>query len=140
MESHTWMSKTFESGVEGLQPVVLKVRETVNFRRGSREDRRINLDDLCILVPEVSRSTIYGILTEKLQYHKVCARWLPRMLTEDHKRQRVDSSREFFRRYADEKGIFLASIVTSTKPGRSILHLRPNNNHASGGIPLRPSR
>lgn len=77
-----------------------------------REDRRITLDDLCILVPEVSRSTIHRILTEKLQYRKVCARWVPRMLTEDHKRQRVDSSREFLRRYADEKDNFLDSIVT----------------------------
>jgi hypothetical protein len=34
------------------------------------------------------------------------------MLTEDHKRQGVDSSREFLRRYADEKDNFLNSIVT----------------------------
>ncbi|KZC11472.1 Histone-lysine N-methyltransferase SETMAR [Dufourea novaeangliae] len=53
-----------------------------------REDRRITLDDLCILVPEVSRSTIHRILTEKLQYRKACAKWVPRMLTEDHQRQR----------------------------------------------------
>lgn len=58
-----------------------------------RQDRRITLDDLCILVPEVSRSTIHRILTEKLEYRKVCARWVPRMLTADHQRQRVDSSR-----------------------------------------------
>lgn len=85
---------------------VAKVEENM------REDRRITLDALCILVPEVSRSTIHRILTEKLQYRKVCARWVPRMLTEDHKRQRVDSSREFLRRYADEKDNFLDSIVT----------------------------
>ncbi|CAK9816650.1 hypothetical protein ANTQUA_LOCUS9046 [Anthophora quadrimaculata] len=36
-----------------------------------REDRRITLDDLCILVPEVSRSTIHRILAEKLQYRKI---------------------------------------------------------------------
>ena len=58
-----------------------------------RQDRRITLDDLCLLVPEVSRSTIGRTLTEKLEYRKVCARWVPPMLTEDHKRQRVDSSR-----------------------------------------------
>ncbi|XP_029655401.1 uncharacterized protein LOC115229129 [Octopus sinensis] len=47
-----------------------------------RENRRITLDDLRILVPEVSRSTIHRALSEKLQYQKVCARWVPRMLTE----------------------------------------------------------
>ena len=34
------------------------------------------------------------------------------MLTEDHKRQRLDSSHEFFRRYADEMDNVLDSIVT----------------------------
>ncbi|XP_029639573.1 protein GVQW3-like [Octopus sinensis] len=51
------------------------------------ENRRISLDDLRILVPGVSRSTIHRVVCEKLQYRKVCARWVPRMLTEDHKRQ-----------------------------------------------------
>ena len=40
-----------------------------------RQDRRITLDYLCILLPEVSRSTIGRTLTEKLEYRKVCARW-----------------------------------------------------------------
>lgn len=77
-----------------------------------REDRRITLDDLCTLVPEVSRSAVHRILTEKLKYRKVCARWVPRMLTEDHKRQRVDSSRAFLQRFAAEQDNFLDSIVT----------------------------
>ena len=34
------------------------------------------------------------------------------MLTEDHQRQRIDSSPEFLHRYADENDNFLASIVT----------------------------
>ena len=40
-----------------------------------RQDRRITFYDLCILVPEVSRSTIGRTLTKKLAYRKVCARW-----------------------------------------------------------------
>ncbi|XP_064479391.1 histone-lysine N-methyltransferase SETMAR-like [Ornithodoros turicata] len=87
--------------------------ETVTkVEQAMREDRRVTLDDLNILVPEVSRSTIHRVLTKKLQYRKVCARWVPRMLTEDHKRQRVDSSREFLRTFAEEKDNLLDSIVT----------------------------
>ena len=77
-----------------------------------RQDRRITVDDLCILVSEVSRSTIGRTLTEKLEYQKVCARWVPCMLTEDHQQQRIDSSREFLQRYADDNDNFLDSIVT----------------------------
>jgi len=77
-----------------------------------RQDRRITLDDLCILVPEVSRSTIGRTLTEKLEYRNVCRRWVPGLLTEDHQRQRINSSREFLQLYADENDNFLDSIVT----------------------------
>ena len=52
-----------------------------------RKDRWVFLDDLCVLIPEVSRAIIYWILTDKM-----CATRVPRMLTEDHKRQRVDSA------------------------------------------------
>ena len=84
----------------------------VNVEQLMREDRRITMDDLCTLVPEVSRSAVHRILREKLQYRKVCARWVPRMLTEDHKRQRVDSSRAFLQRFAAEQDNLLDSIVT----------------------------
>uniref|UniRef100_A0A0L8GNT4 Mos1 transposase HTH domain-containing protein n=1 Tax=Octopus bimaculoides TaxID=37653 RepID=A0A0L8GNT4_OCTBM len=42
-----------------------------------REDRWISLDDFCILVPEVSRITIHRVLSEKLQYLKVCTKRVP---------------------------------------------------------------
>jgi hypothetical protein len=91
------MSKTFASGVERERSgrpsisdeTVAKVEDTM------RNDRRITLDELFLLVPDVSRSTIHRILVEKFEYRKVCEIWVPRMLTEDHKRQRVDSSRDF---------------------------------------------
>ncbi|XP_039602163.1 histone-lysine N-methyltransferase SETMAR-like [Polypterus senegalus] len=93
------------------------------------EDRRITLDALCILAPEVSRSTIHRILTEKLQYRKVCARWVPRMLIEHHKWQRVDSSCEFLCHYANEKDNFLDSIVTGDKTW--VFHFTPETKQQS---------
>ena len=75
-----------------------------------RQDQKITLDDLCISVPEVSRRTIGR--TVKLEYRKECTRWVPRLPTEDHQRRRIDSSREFLQRYADENDKLLNSIVT----------------------------
>lgn len=76
------------------------------------EDRRITIRELALRVPEVSCSTIDKILSEILGYRKVCARWVPRMLTENHKQQRVDCSRHFLRQYGDKKEELLDSIVT----------------------------
>lgn len=49
------------------------------------------------MVPDVSKTTVDNILIENLEYHKVCAQWIPRMLSDKHKRECVDSSREFLR-------------------------------------------
>ena len=57
---------------------VVKVEETMN------KNLRVSLDDIFVSIYEVSRTAVYRIL-------KLCARWFPEMLTEDHKWQRVDS-------------------------------------------------
>jgi len=76
------------------------------------EDRRITVRELCDIIPDVSTFTVHKILTETLAYHKVCARWVPRMLTDDNKQKRVDASREFLDQYEAEGEEFLDSIVT----------------------------
>ena len=48
------------------------------------EDRKVTLRELADQVPEVCEKTIDNILTGKLGYHKVCARWVPHMLHLSH--------------------------------------------------------
>jgi len=61
---------------------------------------------------EVSKSTIYEAVTEKLEYRKLCARSVLKMLTDDHKMKRMGSALKFLTRYAQEGDEFLESIVT----------------------------
>ncbi|XP_017791911.1 PREDICTED: histone-lysine N-methyltransferase SETMAR-like [Habropoda laboriosa] len=76
------------------------------------KDRRVTVRELCEMIPDVSKTCIDTILTDHLGYAKVCARWVPRMLTEDHKRQRVEAAREFLQAYETDGEDFLDSIVT----------------------------
>jgi [histone H3]-lysine36 N-dimethyltransferase SETMAR len=76
------------------------------------EDRRITVRELCEKIPEVSKTTIDKILTEHLGYSKVCARWVPKMLTADHQRQRVEAAQEFLAFQGTTEEEFLDSIVT----------------------------
>ena len=57
------------------------------------EDRRATVRELCERIPDVSKTTIDKILTEHLHYRKVRARWVPKMLSEDYKRQGVEAAR-----------------------------------------------
>jgi len=76
-----------------------------------RANRRVTIRELHHFIPEVSKTTIHEALTENLGYRKLCARWVPKVLTDDHKTKRLVSALKFLTRYAQE-GEFLDSIVT----------------------------
>ena len=70
------------------------------------------LRELHHIIPEVSKTTFHEAVTEKLGYRKLCASWVPKILTDDHKAKRLGSALKFFTRYAQEGDEFLDSIVT----------------------------
>ena len=43
-----------------------------------RENRHCTISEVYEQCPKVSRTVVYEIVTEHLQYHKICARWVPR--------------------------------------------------------------
>jgi len=51
-----------------------------------RAIRRVTIRELHHVILEVSKPTIHEAVTEKLGHRKLWARWVPKMLTEDHKR------------------------------------------------------
>ena len=52
-----------------------------------RANRRVTVRELYQIIPEVSKTTIHEAVTEKLGHGKLCARWVPKILTDDHKRK-----------------------------------------------------
>jgi len=46
-----------------------------------RANRRVTIRELHHIIPEVSKTTIHEAVTEKFGYRKLCARWVPKMLT-----------------------------------------------------------
>ena len=77
-----------------------------------RANGSVTIRELHHIIPEVSKTTIHEAVTEKLGYRKLCARWLPKLLTDDHKTKRMGSALKFLARYAQETDEFLYSIVT----------------------------
>jgi len=67
------------------------------------------------IIPEVLKTTIHEAVAEKLGYRKLCAHWVPKMLTDDHKTKRMGSTLKFLTRYAHEGDEFLDSIVTGNE-------------------------
>ena len=48
-------------------------------------NRRFTITEFSLEFPPISRSLLHEIVTEKLDYHKFCTRWVPKLLSEDHK-------------------------------------------------------
>jgi histone-lysine N-methyltransferase SETMAR len=53
-----------------------------------------------------------GFIIQQLGYRKICARWVPKMLTQENKKIRVECSQKLLNRYHQEGEQFLLKIVT----------------------------
>lgn len=77
-----------------------------------RENRKFTITDLSDCFPQISRSLVHNIVTEKLGYHKFCARWVPKLLSDAHKMKRMGAALTFLERYDEEGDKLLDQIVT----------------------------
>jgi hypothetical protein len=76
------------------------------------EKRSFMISDLSDEFPKISRTSLFRIVTERLGYHKFCARWVPKQLTDVHKAQKMGSALRFLLHYWEEGYEFLDRIVT----------------------------
>jgi hypothetical protein len=67
-----------------------------------RANQRVKIRELHHITPEVSKTTIHEAVAERLGYRKLCACWVPKMLTDDHKMKRMGSMLKCLTRYAQE--------------------------------------
>ena len=75
------------------------------------DDRRHTVRDLAELT-SCGKSTVHRILKTDLKMSKASARWVPRLLSEDEKLQRVSDSQKFIRK-CDRDRNFLNKIITT---------------------------
>ncbi|KAG8227149.1 hypothetical protein J437_LFUL001693 [Ladona fulva] len=76
-----------------------------------RNDRRVTINDVARAVG-CSHGTAYNIMHEQLKFRKICARWVPRQLSEEQKMNRMGLSLQHLNWYTEEGEDFMARIVT----------------------------
>ena len=74
------------------------------------EDRRLSCEELAQQVG-ISSSSVHLILTEKLHKHKVAAKWIPHLLTEEQLGNRTRICASHLRRFRREGNQFLHRII-----------------------------
>ncbi|GFS79823.1 uncharacterized protein TNCV_750141 [Trichonephila clavipes] len=76
------------------------------------ENRKFTINTLSLEFPDVPWSVVYNIVTEDLNFKKLCSRWEPRILTAEHKEKRFVISLDFLIRYEEEGDNMLSQIIT----------------------------
>ncbi|UYV71575.1 hypothetical protein LAZ67_8003722 [Cordylochernes scorpioides] len=78
-------------------------------------DRRVTIDEIMIRLPpgiEIGRSSIGKIMFDVLNFRKACAIWFPRLLSENHKQQRMEAARAFLEMHRRDGDQLFSPIVT----------------------------
>ncbi len=94
------------------------MEETVQCVRALlNKDHRYTVTDLqremlLCFSHEASRGTIYTVLTEQLEMSKVCACWVPRQLTDEHRKNQLASTLQFLTQYNEQGNDLIERIVT----------------------------
>ena len=75
------------------------------------QDARLSVKDIvsCTGISEVSVQTI---LKKRLDLRKVCARWVPHLLTEEQKTQRLKCARELLKTYKGCNSRVISNLLT----------------------------
>ena len=97
-----------------------------NHRITEEEIRRSLADENCI---EVSHGTVHTIVHDILEYRKVCARWVPKCLTTEHKQNHMGAALTFLTWYHNEGEEFLSCIVTGDEAW--VHYFRPESKQQS---------
>jgi len=77
-----------------------------------RENRRFTITSLTLHFPQISRSLLNKIVSDKLKFRKLCSHWVPKMLTEVHRLKQQTSVLDFLTQYSEENDNFLSRVVT----------------------------
>jgi hypothetical protein len=94
-----------------------------------REDRRFTISSLSVHFQQISRNVFHEIVTNRLDFRKLCSRWVPKMLSDEHRKKRAASSLTFLMLYSEQGDGLLSQIVTGDEIWVS--HLTPETKQQS---------
>lgn len=115
---HTWVTdfkrgrKSCEDAHRAGRPN--EVTNEVMIRKIEKivlNDRRLKLREIAIMVG-ISSERVFNILHEHLNMKKLCARWVPRLLTADQRQRRVDDSSKCLELYKQNPVEFSRRYIT----------------------------
>ncbi|XP_060603854.1 histone-lysine N-methyltransferase SETMAR-like [Ruditapes philippinarum] len=111
--------KAFTNGLDNVKDRNRSGRpQTAITSRNIAAVKNLIIDDARYTVREIayylnlSTGTIQSILTKELNLRKVCARWVPHLLTEDQKKERVRLAKETLKKFKNLNSRKINELIT----------------------------
>ena len=70
------------------------------------EDRWFTISSLSLHFQQISRTVLNEIVTNRLDFRKLCSRWVPKVVSEEHTKKRDASALIFLTRYNEQSDGF----------------------------------
>jgi len=103
------------------------------------EDRRISATSIAEQLGISRRERVGSIIHEDLDMRKLSAKWVPKCLNADKKRQQCRSYEQILNFFGAIQMIACRDWCPWTKPGYITMTRRQSNNQWSGGIAAHPA-
>ena len=84
------------------------------------QDARLSVKDIASCTG-ISEGSVQTILKKHLDLRKVCARWVPHLLTEEQKTQRLKCARKLLKTYKGCNSRVISKLLKVMKPGCTCL-------------------
>ena len=75
------------------------------------QDAQLSVKDIAGCT-DISEGSVQTILKKRLDLRKVCARWVPHLLTEEQKTQRLKYTRELLKTYKGSNSRVISNLLT----------------------------
>jgi hypothetical protein len=98
------------------------------------ERRHFTISELLCEFPQISRTVLCEIITDRLGYHKFCAGFVPKMLIDAHKMQRMPSALAFLEPYHKHGSEFLSHVVTGDETWVSFVNVETKDQLQRGSV------
>ena len=123
-----WWVKAFKAGKFSIEDDTLPGRPKTSVTKANtaavkivvEQDARLSVKDIASCTG-ISEGSVQTILKKRLDLRKVCARWVPHLLTEEQKTQRLKCARERLKTYTDCNSRVISNLLQVMKPGCTCL-------------------
>lgn len=115
---YKWYKRFHDGRIETTEdlrsgrPSIINEKSLTLVKNVIDNDRRLTVRDISEQC-DISKTTVHKILTENFGMERVCARWVPRLLSSDNKEARVRAAKSFLRKWKRGGDAFLDRIITT---------------------------